>query len=159
MLGLHWLSEVVQEWPRNPLKCVEWSQWGRQPLAFAGSKDALLLCFRRPGACSWALFVKWHCINANTFYLSALHKSAGRWRARLPACPRSSPGAPCPGGPGQAGLTPPAAPAPHAGRSPPTSPPRLRPPFAGALLEGSRNWKNSASRDAIEEKWRLSVNL
>lgn len=156
VLGLHWISKAVQEWARKLLKWVgrEAGREGSHLLLLVVGTLSFQSVFGQPEPHSWGLFVKSHCINANTLYVSALHGSAGRWKAWLLTCPCCSPAAPqsCSSSSSCARRSPSALP-----RTPGRDP-CLQGHSSRVLGPGKALLLHSAFGGAVEEKWRLLVN-
>lgn len=92
---LHWLSVVMHEWARNPLKSRGSGAIGEGihflfPIVGILS---FLSIFGQPETHPPGLFLMWHCLNADMSYLSALDRSVARVKAQLLTCPLCLPGA------------------------------------------------------------------
>lgn len=94
VLWLHWLSVIMNEWARNPLKCRGSGASG-EGIHFLFPVEAILSflsIFGQTETHPPGLFLMWHCLNADMSYLSTLDRSAVK--AQLLTCPPGSPGAP-----------------------------------------------------------------
>lgn len=89
VLWLRWLSVIMNEWARNPLKCRRSAASGEGinflfPIVVILS---FLSIFGQPETHPRGLFLMWHCLNADMSYLSALDRVAARVKAQLLTCP------------------------------------------------------------------------
>lgn len=94
VLWLHWLSVIMNEGARNPLKCRGGGASG-EGIHFLFPVEAILSflsIFGQTETHPPGLFLMWHCLNADMSYLSTLDRSAVK--AQLLTCPPGSPGAP-----------------------------------------------------------------
>lgn len=153
VLGLHWLSVVMCEWARNPLKCIGSGASGEGiPLLFPiVGILSLQSIFGQPGIHPWGLFRMWHCLNANMLYLSALDRSAERVKAQLLTCPHCSPGAPHLGVQGRQGWA--SLGDPGLEGIPLHWPQVKSSPFTGKLLKTAGTWQNVSATWCF---WRCS---